>query len=240
MERDPGRLVLDEQPAASPPRTAATRSRDVVEPDRHARAAAAVPSASCSSSPCEPEKAMPGERQMPLEIGERAAADDREPAVEPPPQPVEQRRQRRRAPRIASGRLGQLDQRAVEIEEQGGAVEQRAGGGGNRLGHGVPVGKLRGAKLKPRFQSATAVARMPPKWCFTSATIVYSLSLRERRSRRRPTPTRPPGGRSHGTSAVTKLSRRKMSSSAAAPSPPSARDRRLAARRADRPGRAAS
>ena len=122
MERDAGRLLLDEQAVGAVGETLRPASRTSSRPIG-TLSGRRVPSASRSSSPCEPEKAIPDERQMPFEVGERTSADDGEPPVESAAKPIEQRSQLRRdANRV--GRLGQLDQGPVEIEEQCRAGEQ--------------------------------------------------------------------------------------------------------------------
>src|SRR3546814_2828341 len=69
-----------------------------------------------------------------IELRDRSAADERDAIVEPSRQPVEQRHQRG-IDRDIAGPISKIDQRAVEIEEEAGAVEQ-AGGRRREIGGG--------------------------------------------------------------------------------------------------------
>jgi hypothetical protein len=64
-----------------------------------------------------------GEVEMPGKIGEAAPADDRNPPIEPVLK-VQQERAQLVADRDPGGRVGELDQRAIKVEEQRGAGEQ--------------------------------------------------------------------------------------------------------------------
>ena len=75
---------------------------------------------------------------MTLEIGDRPAAHEREPAVQPGYELPKQWSQSRRNPDRVR-RFRQLDEGAVEIEEKGGAFEQ--GQRRRRKVHAAPVGK---------------------------------------------------------------------------------------------------
>lgn len=95
---------------------------------------------------------------MPLEVGEPPAADDGEAPVEPHRETLQQARQLARHPDRV-GRVGELDQSAVEIEEQGRAVEQRERRRRDVVGHGAALAERAGI-LKPA--AARYTGAMPP------------------------------------------------------------------------------
>jgi len=140
MERDPGRLALDDQ-AGNGRREILDPRPDALEPDRHAERQPR-PVRELQLEPVRARKGDAVQGQVALQIGERTAADDRQPPVQPPAQPLEHRLEvRRNADRV--GRRGQLDQGTVEIEEQGCApgIERRRR---FQAGHAFVVGDPRG------------------------------------------------------------------------------------------------
>ena len=172
MERDPGRLLLDDQ-AGRRRGEAAHPFVDVVEPDRHAQRHRGAVGELAARARASPEKAMPRGGKC----RSRSASERPLTIASLPPSRRRSRSSSGARPastRIASGRLGELDQGAVEIEEQGGPVGQRSGGGGS-MRPWPPVGKAR-AKLKPPFRSA-AVGGPPGhrNACFSVATLLVAV-----------------------------------------------------------------
>src|SRR6185503_963469 len=95
--------------------------------------------------------------EMAFEIGDGTPADDRQSPLQPRLEPLQQRRQRLGNPDQVR-RVRELDQRAVEIEEQRGAGEiegrwcVRAGGHARRMTRRAP-------NLNRRLEEERLVAR---------------------------------------------------------------------------------
>ena len=109
-----------------------TRSRASSSPSG-TRAAAGVPSASRSSSPCEPEQRCRAAAEMALEIGDRAAADDGEPPVEPAPTAARAAAPARAGPRSHPG-VSASSTRVPSKSRNSAAGASRDSGGGGESG----------------------------------------------------------------------------------------------------------
>jgi hypothetical protein len=121
MEGDAERLVLDQQIGGGRGKAVHPLAR-LIEPARRGeRDEAAV-----GQAKLEPVRAGNGQAaagQVALEVADRAAADEREPTVEPLAETAEKVRQIGRDPDRVR-RLGQIDQRTVEIEEESHPVQR--------------------------------------------------------------------------------------------------------------------
>ena len=126
MERDPRRLLLDQQ-AVGAVGEALHPVAHVVEADRHAqRQRGAVGESQLET--VRSRKGDPGQRHVAFEVGERAAADDGEPAAEPAAQAIEQRARARGETRIESG-VSASSTRVPSKSRNRAAPSSRSGGG---------------------------------------------------------------------------------------------------------------